>query len=253
MPRNRTYLSTSTATAPARPKSSRAARCAYLLLWGLSAALGTTTVSAEELSVDEMICALDPQCAMPVGRTVRGITATSTEARTPGSFENHSINFEFNSAQLTAAARRELDRIALALTDPSVAKYTIIIHGHTDGVGRAEYNQVLSERRAAATRQYFITRHRIDPNNWLALPWLLWLSLKRKLHNSPHMCSNRLCMYNSPSIGPQFIAPRSRYLEPSTQIANRHFRTALLGAVSAANRHKAPRFRGNSRPSVNPR
>jgi outer membrane protein OmpA-like peptidoglycan-associated protein len=168
MPRNRTYLSTSTATAPARPKSSRAARCAYLLLWGLSAALGTTTVSAEELSVDEMICTLDPQCAMPVGRTVRGITATSTEARTPGSFENHSINFEFNSAQLTAAARRELDRIALALTDPSVAKYTIIIHGHTDGVGRAEYNQVLSERRAAATRQYFITRHRIDPNRLLA-------------------------------------------------------------------------------------
>ena len=169
MLRNLTYLSTSRAAALAQPKLSRAARCVYLLVCGLSVALGVTRVSAEELSVDEMICTLSPQCSMPVGRTVRGITlGTSTSARTPGSFENHSINFEFNSAQLTAGAQRELDRVAVALTDPSIAKYTIIIHGHTDGVGSAAYNQVLSERRAAAARQYLITRHEIDPNRLTA-------------------------------------------------------------------------------------
>jgi len=167
MPRTRTCLSTSTATAAAQSKSSLAARYAYLLLCGVSVWLGATTVLAEELSVDQMVCALDPQCSMPVGRHVRGLTATSS-ARTPGSFDNHSINFEFNSAQLTPAARRELDRVAAALTDPSIAKYTIIIHGHTDGVGGAEYNQTLSERRAAAARQYFITQHGIDPKRLVA-------------------------------------------------------------------------------------
>jgi len=169
MPRNRSYLSTSLATASAQPKSSYSARCVYVLLCGLSMVLGAPSLLAEELSVDEMICALNPQCSMPVGgRTVRGVTGTSTSARTPGSFDNHSINFEFNSVQITAAAQSELDRIAVALTDPSVAKYTIIIHGHTDGVGSARYNQVLSERRAAAARQYFIAHHRIDPNRLLA-------------------------------------------------------------------------------------
>jgi outer membrane protein OmpA-like peptidoglycan-associated protein len=164
MPRSRTYLSTPTADAPARPKSSRAARCTCLLLCGLSVVLWVSGVSAEELSVDEMVCVLDPQCSLPIGRHVRGITATSTSAHTPGSFDNHSINFEFNSARLTAAARGELDRIATALTNPNIEKYTIIIHGHTDGVGSAKYNQVLSERRAAAARQYFIAHHGIDPS-----------------------------------------------------------------------------------------
>jgi outer membrane protein OmpA-like peptidoglycan-associated protein len=132
-----------------------------------SLALGAATASAEELSHDEMVCALDPQCVMPVvNRRVRGITATSS-VRTPGSFDR-TINFAFNSADLTAEARSELDNVAAVLTDPKIEKYTIIIHGHTDDVGSAEYNQSLSERRANAARQYFITQYGIDPNRLIA-------------------------------------------------------------------------------------
>jgi outer membrane protein OmpA-like peptidoglycan-associated protein len=78
------------------------------------------------------------------------------------------VNFAFNSAELTAEARRELDKVAAVLIDPNIEKYSIIIHGHTDGVGSAEYNQSLSERRAAAARQYFIAQHGIDPNRLTA-------------------------------------------------------------------------------------
>ena|SRR5271165_5244863 len=161
MPKNIASLSASTAAA--QPKSPRPARYAYLLLGCLCLALGAPAVSAEELSVDEMVCALDPQCAMPVAsRRLRGITYVVSDAR-PGSFDQR-INFAFNSAELTAEARNQLDKVAKALTDPKIEKSTIIIHGHTDAVGGAEYNQVLSEHRAQAARLYLIREHGIDPN-----------------------------------------------------------------------------------------
>ena len=148
-------------------RSSAARKYAYLLLCGLSLGLGTVTASAEELSHDEMVCALDPQCVIPlVNRRLRGVAATSS-IRTPGSFDR-TIHFAFNSAELTAEARRELDQVASVLTDPHVEKYPIIIHGHTDDIGSMEYNQILSQRRAEAARQYFITQHGIDPNRLIA-------------------------------------------------------------------------------------
>ena len=178
-PKTRPTLLTSAATAPAQPKTptkspaeSRRTSCAavkyaYLLFCGLSLALGAAPASAEELSHDEMVCALDPQCAMPaVNRAVRGITTTAS-VRTPGSFDR-TVNFKFDSTELTAQARSELDKVAAVLTDPHIEKYTIIINGHTDAVGGAQYNQSLSERRAEAARQYFIVQHGIDPNRLIA-------------------------------------------------------------------------------------
>jgi outer membrane protein OmpA-like peptidoglycan-associated protein len=61
--------------------------------------------------------------------------------------------FDFNSYTLKPEAKTELDRII----EP-IAKWpgaTIIIEGHTDAVGSPEKNQVLSENRAAAVREFF--------------------------------------------------------------------------------------------------
>jgi outer membrane protein OmpA-like peptidoglycan-associated protein len=167
MPTNRTFLLT-TAAAPAAPNKSHTTRkYAYLLLCGLSLGLGMATASAEELSVDEMACALDPQCTRPfVDRRLRGVTATPS-VRTPGSFDR-TVNFAFNSAELTPDARKELDTVAETLTRPNVAKLDIVISGHTDAVGTPEYNQKLSERRAEAARQYLISQHGIDGNRLIA-------------------------------------------------------------------------------------
>jgi OmpA-OmpF porin, OOP family len=167
MPSNHTCHSTSTTDAPGQPKSPRTARYAYLLLCGLCVALGAPAASAEELSVDQMVCALDPQCPMPVaGRHMRGITYVVSDVR-PGSFDQR-INFAFNSAELTAEARQQLDKVAEALTNPRIEKSTVIIHGHTDAVGNAEYNLVLSQHRAEAARQYLIRQHGIDPKRLAA-------------------------------------------------------------------------------------
>jgi outer membrane protein OmpA-like peptidoglycan-associated protein len=167
MPTHRTSLLTTAAAAPAAPKSHAARKYTYLLFCGLSLALGLATASAEELSVDEMACALDPQCTMPfVDRRLRGVTATPS-VRTPGSFDR-TVNFSFNSADLTAEARKELDAVAETLNRPNVNKLDIVISGHTDAVGSPEYNQGLSQRRAEAARQYLITQHGIDGNRLIA-------------------------------------------------------------------------------------
>ena len=63
-------------------------------------------------------------------------------------------NFEFNSDQLTQAARENLDQFAKAIKDPRLTGSKFEIDGHTDAVGPEEYNLGLSERRADAVVSY---------------------------------------------------------------------------------------------------
>src|SRR5262249_1815832 len=70
-------------------------------------------------------------------------------------------NFEFNSDQLTQAAKENLDQFAKAIKDPRLAGSKFEIDGHTDAVGPEEYNQGLSERRAEAVVSY-LTSEGID-------------------------------------------------------------------------------------------
>jgi outer membrane protein OmpA-like peptidoglycan-associated protein len=138
-----------------------------LLLCGFSLLLSAGTARAEDPTLEEMVCALDPQCAMPsANRLVRGVTATPT-VRPPGSFDI-TLNFPFDSAELTSESRTKLDKVAKALTGPSTSKFDIIISGHTDAKGSADYNQQLSDRRAKAVRQFLITEHGIDPKRLIA-------------------------------------------------------------------------------------
>jgi outer membrane protein OmpA-like peptidoglycan-associated protein len=108
-----------------------------------------------------MICALDPQCGKPFEDVrLRGVTATPS-MHTPGSFDR-TVNFAFNSAELTADAHKELNAVAEALNSSNLSKLDIVIAGHTDGVGNDDYNQALSQKRADAARQYLITQNGID-------------------------------------------------------------------------------------------
>lgn len=66
----------------------------------------------------------------------------------------HGVNFDFDQATLTANAKSLLDLVADALNTHTGIE--IEIAGHTDGKGRADYNQQLSEHRAESVRQYLI-------------------------------------------------------------------------------------------------
>ena len=78
MPNHRTFLRDLAANIH-RLKLAATKKYAYAFLCGLALALGAPAAVQRELSHDEMVCRLDPQCAMPiVHRRLRGITANSS-------------------------------------------------------------------------------------------------------------------------------------------------------------------------------
>lgn len=64
------------------------------------------------------------------------------------------VTFDFNSDDLTPAARQNLDEFAEALQDPRLSGERFAIEGHTDATGSERYNQDLSQRRADAVLDY---------------------------------------------------------------------------------------------------
>jgi outer membrane protein OmpA-like peptidoglycan-associated protein len=66
------------------------------------------------------------------------------------------VNFAFNSADLTAAAKTNLDAVAeIFIEFPDT---DLLIEGHTDSVGDATYNLNLSQRRAQSVADYLQTK-----------------------------------------------------------------------------------------------
>lgn len=66
------------------------------------------------------------------------------------------VNFAFDSSDLTASARANLDKLAQVLKNN--LDTNINIYGHTDSKGTDQYNQALSERRANSVRSYLISK-----------------------------------------------------------------------------------------------
>jgi outer membrane protein OmpA-like peptidoglycan-associated protein len=72
------------------------------------------------------------------------------------------VNFASGSAVLTPASQRALDPVGQALASPALASFRFRIEGHTDTTGDPGSNQLLSERRAAAVRDYLMQRYGVD-------------------------------------------------------------------------------------------
>ena len=66
------------------------------------------------------------------------------------------VNFDFDSAELTVSARSTLNRQSAFLSvNPDLM---IVIEGHADERGTREYNLALGERRATAVRDYLVAK-----------------------------------------------------------------------------------------------
>lgn len=72
------------------------------------------------------------------------------------------IHFDLGSSRIRADSREVLDRVARIMASDAAAGRRFHIVGHTDSRGTAAGNLVLSRRRAAAVRTYFITAHGIN-------------------------------------------------------------------------------------------
>jgi len=73
------------------------------------------------------------------------------------------IPFDLNKATLKPSAISQLDELANALKSDELSKSMFLIAGHTDASGAAEYNKILSEKRAEAVLQILVKKYNFDP------------------------------------------------------------------------------------------
>lgn len=66
--------------------------------------------------------------------------------------------FAFNKSNLSSEAKARLDREVLGRLDEFATVKFINVYGHTDRIGSAQYNQKLSERRAATVKAYLVSK-----------------------------------------------------------------------------------------------
>jgi outer membrane protein OmpA-like peptidoglycan-associated protein len=79
------------------------------------------------------------------------------------------IYFDYNSAAIGPKAVPALIELGRALSSSELAGQRFLVAGHTDARGGGEYNQRLSEQRAAAIRNFLVTQFRIDEARLLAI------------------------------------------------------------------------------------
>jgi OOP family OmpA-OmpF porin len=118
--------------------------------------------------VDQYGCELDSDGDGVVDRldkcpnTPKGVPVDSTGCELVAEFKLEGVNFEFDSATLTAASTATLDEAVKIMLRNSDVK--VEIAGHTDSQGNDEYNMGLSQRRAKAVEDYLIARGAKDEN-----------------------------------------------------------------------------------------
>lgn len=67
-----------------------------------------------------------------------------------------SVNFDISKATLTPTAKANLDKLIPVFTE--YAETDIKIYGYTDSTGSVDFNQKLSEQRAASVKDYLVAK-----------------------------------------------------------------------------------------------
>jgi outer membrane protein OmpA-like peptidoglycan-associated protein len=75
------------------------------------------------------------------------------------------INFDYNSAAVSAQAEPQLHSLGKALTSAELAGSVFMLGGHTDAKGPDSYNQNLSERRAETVKKFLMETYKIPAEN----------------------------------------------------------------------------------------
>lgn len=117
-------------------------------------------------SAEQIVKSLTPTATSGPTRGIRvGPGAPSQPQPTapaPAPAISLSVQFATGSAELTPQAIRMLDNLGKALSDPTLGGYRFRIEGHTDTVGTRQYNQALSDRRAATVVDYLVNNFHVD-------------------------------------------------------------------------------------------
>lgn len=115
----------------------------------------------------------DPVAVAAEGRFVQKIRNRATRSLSIGEREEIAtlakdkpnidleINFDYNSADVSAKSLASVQALGKALTNPDLKGSTFVVAGYTDAAGGEAYNQDLSERRADAIKRYLVDKFSI--------------------------------------------------------------------------------------------
>lgn len=78
------------------------------------------------------------------------------------------ILFGYNSADISPKAVPALLALGNALSREELKGSVFLINGHTDAAGGADYNQLLSQRRANSVRRVLIEQYKLAPDTLIA-------------------------------------------------------------------------------------
>jgi len=123
----------------------------------------------------------DPAAIAAEGRFVQKIRNRTTRSLSIGEREEIAtlakdkpnidleINFDYNSADVSAKSLASVQALGKALTNPDLKGSTFVVAGYTDAAGGEAYNQDLSERRADAIKRYLVDKFSIAGGDLVAV------------------------------------------------------------------------------------
>jgi outer membrane protein OmpA-like peptidoglycan-associated protein len=126
---------------------------------------GIQQVNAKTAEVEQKAQTAGQQAADAQTSADNAVHRVTTLQNTVANLDNYhvvsesAVHFGFNKDTLTKDAKADLDKIAEAV--PNTKGYIITVEGGTDSVGNADYNYILSQRRADAVIQYLASQHNI--------------------------------------------------------------------------------------------
>jgi outer membrane protein OmpA-like peptidoglycan-associated protein len=116
---------------------------------------------------------VDPAAVAAEGRVIQKVSGRTTRSLSVSEREEIAtivkdkpkidleINFDYNSADISAKSLSSVQALGRALTNPDLKGSTFIVAGHTDAAGGEGYNQDLSERRADSIKKYLVDKFNI--------------------------------------------------------------------------------------------
>ena len=126
--------------------------------------------SSMELVPDETVAAELKRIRLEAAGKVYGAAAISkalTLSKSLGKtakIDLSSVNFAFDSADLTVAGKKQCEELGKLLTKNDFPGYVFVFVGHTDVNGGEDYNKDLSSKRAETVKRYLVERYSIAYN-----------------------------------------------------------------------------------------
>jgi outer membrane protein OmpA-like peptidoglycan-associated protein len=99
------------------------------------------------------------QLASNVATRANALTETVVNLDNYRPLAETSVHFGFDKWDLTKKAKETLDELGGEIAN--ARHYIVVVNGNADSTGPAEYNAILSKRRANAVIQYLVANHKV--------------------------------------------------------------------------------------------